>query len=269
MAQRRFSMRRSLASKLRLALLAGLVTGLTAGLASGQSRGRPVAASQPPEAEFHMARLAYESRGCAGSRGWCNPMWAIDYPHAEAHFLPALERMTRIETARDSRHVTLSDDSLFDYPWLFVQQVAQGRWQPSQTEAERLREYLLRGGFVVFDDFHGEDEWRWFQSVIRTVLPGLSIVDIPQDDMLMNIMFSLDKRTQIPGERHLGGWQRMRGPPNWRGIYDDQGRLMVAINHNIDMGDAWEHADDAHYPAPMTATAYRFGVNYVIYAMTH
>ncbi len=84
----------------------------------------------------------------------------------------------------------------------------------------------------------------------------------------MGILFDLDERTQIPGERHLG-YQRMEGPPHWRGIYDDDGRLMVAINHNIDMGDAWEHADDPHYPAAMTSTAYRFGVNYVIYAMTH
>jgi len=256
-------------SKLRALSLATALGALAAGFASGQSLlGEGTTGAERPDAEFHMARLAYDTRGCAGSRGWCNPMWAVDYPHAEAHFLPALARMTRIDVAPDSRHLTLDDDRLFDYPWLFVQQVAQGRWRPGQREIERLREYLQRGGFVVFDDFHGEGEWLWFESVIREILPGRSIVDIPQDDMLMNILFSVDKRTQIPGERHLG-WQRMQGPPHWRGIYDDRGRLMVAINHNIDMGDAWEHADDAYYPAPMTATAYRFGVNYVIYAMTH
>ncbi len=99
-------------------------------------------------------------------------------------------------------------------------------------------------------------------------LPGYSIVDIPDNDALLTILFTLDKHTQIPGERHLY-WQRMQGPPHWRGIYDSHGRLMVAIGHNSDMGDAWEHADDPRYPAPMTATAYRFGVNYVVYAMTH
>lgn len=252
------------------AALAAVLAALAAGLAGSQSLrgGGEAPAMQRPEAEFHMARLAYDGRGCAGSRGWCNPMWAIDYPYAEAHFLPALERMTRIDVAADSQHLQLQDDRIFDYPWLFVQQVAQGRWRPSQAEVERLREYLLRGGFLVVDDFHGEAEWRWFEEIARRILPGRPIVDIPQDDMLMNILFSLDERTQIPGERHLG-WQRMQGPPHWRGIYDERGRLLVAINHNIDMGDAWEHADDAHYPAPMTATAYRFGVNYVIYAMTH
>jgi hypothetical protein len=245
------------------------LAGLVSTLASAQfGREPPEVSGAPPEAEFHMARLAYFAYGCAGSRGRCNDWWAIDYPHAEAHFLPAVERMTRIEVAPDSRSVTLEDDALFDYPWLFLQQPGQGNWFPQGDELLRLREYLERGGFLVVDDFHGEYEWSAFREAMAAILPGRAIVDIPDGDMLHSILFDLDKRTQIPGERHLG-WQRMQGPPHWRGIYDDRGRLMVAMNHNIDMGDAWEHADDAHYPAPMTATAYRFGVNYVIYAMTH
>ena len=119
----------------------------------------------------------------------------------------------------------------------------------------------------MVDDFHNEYEWQSVRDAMADLLPGRPIVDIPEDDPLHHILFDLDKRTQIPGERHL--YRGMEGPPHWRGIYDDRGRLMVALNHNSDMGDAWEHADDAHYPAPMTATAYRFGVNYVIYAMTH
>src|SRR5690606_23885800 len=127
---------------------------------------------------------------------------------------------TRIEVAEDSRHVQLIDDSIFDYPWLFVQQVGRGNWNPTPAEAERLREYLLRGGFMVVDDFHGDYEWSIFQSVMQSVLPGRTIVDLPEDERLLDIIFPLDRRTQIPGERHLG-WQRMQGPPHWRGIYDD------------------------------------------------
>jgi hypothetical protein len=249
-------------------LIAVVLACFFAGLAASQPSRRFIESEGPPEAEFHMARLAYNTRGCAGSRGWCNAWWAIDYPLAELHFLPAVARFTRLDVAPDSRHVQLIDDRIFDYPWLFVQQVGRGNWNPTPAEAERLREYLLRGGFMVIDDFHGQYEWAAFQSVMQTVLPGRPIVDLPEDERLMDIIFSLDQRTQIPGERHLG-WQAMEGPPHWRGIYDDKGRLMVAINHNIDMGDAWEHADDPRYPAEMTATAYRFGVNYVIYAMTH
>lgn len=226
-----------------------------------------------PEAEFHFARVAYDSHSCyAGSRGYSNPCWAVDYPLAEEHFLPALERFTRIDAAGTSAHVQLSDDELFDYPWIFLQQPGQSYWTPTEYEAERLREYLLRGGFLVIDDFHGEDEWLVFEQAISSVLPGRPIVDIPADDTLLGIIFAVDSRTQIPGDRHLsyGGRQpNMEGPPHWRAIYDDEGRMIVAINHNIDMGDAWEHADLPDYPVEMSALAYRFGVNYVIYAMTH
>jgi hypothetical protein len=251
------------------ATAAGLIACLLGGVASAQFwRTAPeVTAAGPPQAEFHMGRLAYASRGCAGSHGYCNPMWAIDYPYAEAHFLPAVERMTRVEAAEDSMFLTLADERLFDFPWLLLQQPSQGGFEPTPDDVRHLREYLERGGFLVVDDFHGEHEWIPFRELMAAILPGRPIIDIPEDDVLMHIMFDLDRRTQIPGERHL--WGRMEGPPHWRGIYDDHGRLMVAINHNIDMGDAWEHADDSHYPAPMTATAYRFGVNYIIYAMTH
>src|SRR5690606_1280133 len=85
----------------------------------------PKPLSKWPRAEFHMARLAYAAYGCAGSRGYCNPWWAIDYPEAENHFLAAAQRMTRLDVADDSAHVQLTDDELFDYPWLFLQQPGQ------------------------------------------------------------------------------------------------------------------------------------------------
>jgi hypothetical protein len=222
-----------------------------------------------PEAEFHMARMIYPTTACGGSRGTCNPMWAVDYPEAEWNFLPALKRMTTLSVADDSRHLEIIDDRIFDYPWLFIQQIARGRWQPTFEEIAALREYLFRGGFLVVDDFHGEREWRYFEPIMHAILPNHSIVDIPHDDPLMNIVFELDPEEGIPGARHVrSGQVRLQGPPTWRGVYDEHGRLMVAINLNADMGDAWEHADDPLYPAPMTALAYRFGVNYVIYAMT-
>jgi hypothetical protein len=108
---------------------------------------------------------------------------------------------------------------------------------------------------------------------MKRIFPEREIIEIPDDDPLMHVFFDLDDRIQIPGDRHLnrfgGGQPRMDGPPHWLGIYDDHQRLVVGINYNIDMGDAWEHADDPAYPAPMTGQAYRLGVNYVIYAMTH
>jgi hypothetical protein len=231
-----------------------------------------------PEAEFHLARMVYEDGGAFGRgrygfrRGW----WAIDYPEAEIHFRQGVTRLTKVNMAEDSHHIPLTDDALFDHPWLFAQQVGRGGWDPTDAEAARLREYLLKGGFLVIDDFHGDAEWQIMAAAMRKVLPEHSIVTLDSSrDEIFHALYDLNALTQIPGERHLyrasdGSIQaRLQGPQKWAGIYDDKGRLMVVINFNMDMGDAWEHADDPIYPEPMTALAYRFGINYVIYAMTH
>jgi hypothetical protein len=228
-----------------------------------------------PQAEFQMARLIYRTRGGGGSHGFFQPWWAIDYPFAEEHFLPALRRMTKLFVADDSRHLEVTDDHIFDYPFLFMQQPGRGNWNPTPHEAERLREYLSRGGFLFVDDLHGEYDWRVFESSMRRVFPDRPIVEITPYDSVMHVFFDVNQGIQIPGKRHLrrsyGGETvaQMEGPQQWRGIYDDRNRLMVVINFNMDTGDAWEHADDPDYPVPMTAVAYQIGINYVIYSMTH
>jgi len=226
--------------------------------------------SDPPEAEFHMARLVYASN--QGQRAW-RPWWAIDYPEAEYHLTRGLTRLTTLDVADDSRHLRLTDEAIFDYPWLFAQQA--GRWYLNPDEIAALREYVLRGGFLVVDDFHGEYDWAVMSDALEQAFPEWPIRPLPEEHALMNVLYDLDQGTQIPGRRHLyrdtDGEIRARlwGPAEWHGIYDDDGRLVVAINYNMDMGDAWEHADDPVYPVPMTSLAYRFAVNYVVYAMTH
>jgi len=223
-----------------------------------------------PEAEFHMGRLVYASN--QGQRVW-RPWWAIDYPEAELHLTRGLARLTSLDVARDSRHLRLMDDEIFDYPWLFAQQA--GRWSLDADEIRRLREYVERGGFVVIDDFHGDHEWLVMSEAMQRAFPDWPIETLAATHPLMNVLYDLDQDTQIPGRRHLylapnGEIEaQLWGPAQWHGIHDDQGRLVVAINYNMDMGDAWEHADDPVYPVPMTSLAYRFAVNYVIYAMTH
>jgi hypothetical protein len=180
-----------------------------------------------------------------------------------------------LSVAEDSRHLEVVDDSIFDYPFLLMQQPGQGYWNPTEEEAQRFREYFLRGGFMLVDDIHTEYEWDIFAAAMRRVFPDRSFVEIPDEDPLLHVFYDLGAKIQIPGVRHLrmtrGGEvvTRMEGPPSWRGMYDDRARLMVAVNLNADMGDAWEHADDPYYPAEMTGQAYRLGVNYVIYALTH
>ncbi len=224
------------------------------------------------DAEFYFIRVEYAN--LAWARGFFGrPWWRQDWPAAEIHFLQGIRRLTNIE-AGEGRHVPLTDDRIFEYPWAYATQT--GYWDLSNAETDRLREYLLRGGFLVVDDFHGPEEWEVFRQTMLRVFPDQPIIDIPEDDPLLHLLYDLDQRTQIPGLRHLrigpGGQtvvQTQYSPPLWRGIYDYEGRLVVAVNFNMDVGDAWEHADMPEYPEPMTALAYRFGINYIIYAMTH
>jgi Domain of unknown function (DUF4159) len=224
-----------------------------------------------PDAEFHFIRLEYvdmfNRRGFG--RGW----WMQDWPAAEEHFAQGIRRLTRID-AGENRHLPLTDGKLFEYPWIYATQT--GYWSLSDNETARLREYLLRGGFLVVDDFHGPQDWEIFRRTMERVFPEQPIVEMDPTDPLMHVLYDITERVQIPGLRHLrwapGGGitvSPQASPPTWRAIYDPKGRMVVAINFNMDVGDAWEHADMPEYPEPMTALAYKFGINYIIYAMTH
>jgi hypothetical protein len=131
---------------------------------------------------------------------------------------------------------------------------------------------LLRGGFLMVDDFHGSYEWEGFLQSMRRVFPDRPVVDIPVDDSVFHLLYDLDNSVQIPG---IGAasrgttYERDGVVPKWRGIYDDRGRLMVVINFNMDLGDAWEHADVPQYALTYTAQAYKYAINYMLYAMTH
>src|SRR6478609_833343 len=127
--------------------LAGLLSLIPS--VAGTQRRRDPRIGDMPEAEFHLARVIYRTNRRAGSHGYIQPMWAVDYPLSDAHFLRTLERYTTIQVAEDSRHLELMDDRLFDYPFLWLQQPAAGGWNPTAQEAQRLREYLTRGGFLM------------------------------------------------------------------------------------------------------------------------
>jgi hypothetical protein len=203
-------------------------------------------------------------------RGWGGGSWTTDFPEAEYHFTMGVGRLTRVDIGEQARMLQITDDTIFNYPWLYAVEV--GRWYLDDVEAARLREYLLRGGFLMTDDFHGTWQWAAFMDSMQRVFPDRPVVEITDQDEVFHVLYDLDQRIQIPGIAALRFGQTYEQDgvtPHWRGIYDDSGRLMVAINFNMDLGDAWEHADDAFYPETMTTLAYRFAVNYVIYAMTH
>lgn len=253
-----------------LLLLAGFIS-LGAVLLAGTGSAQTTSPSASGRGEFHFPRVVYKDlpQHQRWGRGW----WSQDWPDAEIHFNQGVSRLTNIDIG-DYVTVELTSPDLFDYPWIYATQV--GYWDLSDEEVAALREYLDRGGFLFVDDFFGR-EWDVFQRTMRRLYPDRPIIEMkPGDnDEVLHILYDLNERIQIPGLRHLrgrfgGGYSTARLPePHWRGIYDDQGRLVVAINYNMDIGDAWEHADDPYYPQPMTALSYRYAINYTIYAMTH
>jgi hypothetical protein len=245
----------------QLALAAGIA--LTVLAARGDDL---MGASSWPTEEFHFTRMYYNDFGY----GWRGRSYRTDFPEAEEHFTLGVARLTRVDIGKRARMLEVTDDAIFDYPWLYAVEV--GRWQLDDNEAARLREYLLRGGFLMTDDFHGTQQWAVFVESMQRVFPDRPIVEIPDDDEVKHVLYDLEEHIQIPGiYPWMGGvtYEQDGVTPHWRGIYDDLGRLMVAINFNMDLGDAWEHANDPRYPEPMTGLATRYAVNYVIYAMTH
>jgi hypothetical protein len=235
------------------------------------------------DADFHFIRVQYTDKpefhrgwGYSSRDGMGTGWWLVDWPAADNHFTAGIQRLTRVDIG-DPRHLRLTDPHLFDYPWIYATQTAW--WDLSTAETAQLREYLLRGGFLVVDDFWGAQDWELFRETMERVFPGQPIIDIAETDSIMHVLYDIqDKdRTFIPGSRHLrmgpGGKVQIVQPygtsPAWRAMYDDKNRMVVAVNFNTDVADAWEFADVPYYPEQMTALAYRFGINYIIYSMTH
>jgi len=227
----------------------------------------PVPRDAHEKTEWAFARLRYPIFG--GPFGGSS--WGIDFPKADRHFVQGVRRLTRIHTRSSEQVVDLDEgDDVFYWPWLYAVEV--GHWDLSDEECKKLREYLLRGGFFMTDDFHGTREWRIFTATMSRVFPDRPIVEIPSKDPIFHVLYDLDDRVQVAGTAALesGVTYEYDGvEPHWRGIYDDKGRVMVAICWNQDNGDAWEWADSPEYPEKMTGQAYRLGINYIIYSMTH
>ena len=244
----------------------------------------------PPDyrekAEWAFARLMFppgpldgyrlEGNRFQGDWHYGLSLWTQDFPRADRHFSLAVRRLTRIAVRSVEQCVNLDEGDAYDWPWLYSVQLGEGGL--TQQQAKELREYLLRGGFFLADDFHGAAEWEEFEKRIKVAFPDRPILDIPESDAIFHTVYDLSDRYQIPGRAWVGrGYKRpifAASPTDgkgaqWRAIYDEKGRILVAITSNSDMGDAWEWADDPRYPAKFSDLAIRVGVNYIVYAMTH
>jgi len=234
------------------------------------------------KAEFSWSRLAYNTNFGGGGGGYGGyggygrgrfASWQRDYPKADRQFLIALNRLTRVQGRSIEQVVGLDNDDIFNYP--FVYAVCVQDWSFSEDQAKRLREYLLKGGMLMVDDFHGSDDWENFMNGMRMVLPDAHkwpIEDLADKDEIFHVLYDMDDRFQVPGEQYIRSgrtYEKDGYVAKWRAIRDDKGRIMVAICHNMHLGDAWEWADDPQYPEQFASMAFRVGLNYVMYGMTH
>jgi len=265
-----------------LLLLAGASTGLLAMQRGGQQSYDEYGAREAFRAsedlgsgkyEYSWSRLRYSMAGGGGGVYGRWATWSRDYPKADRQFLIAMKRLTRINARPVEQVVDLDSEgpqAIENFPWVYAVQVQT--WTFTEPEAKRLREYLLKGGFLMVDDFHGATDWEHFMNGMLMIFPDRPIEDLTDKDEIFHVLYDLTDRFQVPGEQYVWTgrtYEKDGYVPEWRGIKDDRGRVMVAICHNMHLGDAWEWADDPRYPEKFASLAFRLGINYAMYGMTH
>jgi hypothetical protein len=218
---------------------------------------------------FTFVRVRYSSWGRRG--GWS---WATDYPDSDLNFPFRLQQLTSMKVDPNGRILELTDDELFDYPFLYM--IEPGSLEFSEDEITNLRRYLFNGGFLMVDDFWGEDEWNNFYHEIKRVFPDREPMELPLEHPIFHCVYDLKEKPQVPSIHHFsrGGptyerWDAQE--PHYKGIFDDKGRMMSIICHNTDLGDGWEREgeDEAYFRECSEKKSYPLGINIVFYAMTH
>jgi hypothetical protein len=229
-------------------------------------RGGPSPYRYPPIRDF---KCSYLERGEGGMGGG----WRTDYPASDCKFIWGVERLTSIKAYREAPHpMELMNPKIFDFPYLYA--VEPGQMTLNDQEAARLREFLLRGGFLHVDDFWGLYQLQNFVKQLAKVFPDRRLEPVPLSHEIFHTFFDIDKIMQIPNVNNgCYGRRTWESPtdtePRILGIKDDTGRIMVIATYNSDLGDAWEHMDVPCYPELYSGQAYRMGINFIIYSMTH
>jgi hypothetical protein len=250
------------------------VASLSAWPVSPAASADPSTAAQAPDAgpaydgRFTFLRIQYgEGSGGSGFRGFRGrgreAPWAHDTPRAERNFAKILTEVSYVRAYLDGgRVVTFDDPALFQYPVAYIVEV--GFWRPTEAEVEALRTFLLKGGFLIVDDFRGRDIWN-FEEQMQRVIPGAALIEVGAGHDVFDSFFHIaDPLAMVPAYGDE--------PPVYLGIFeenDPDGRLMAIVNYNNDLAEYWEFSDLGYYPIDLSNEAYKFGVNYIIYAMTH
>jgi hypothetical protein len=215
--------------------------------------------------KYHYVTDTQASQDSAGEP------WFIDGPAAEQNLSRRVKSATSIDV-QDPIILTLDDPRLFEYPWIYF--VEPSNLELTESDVRTLREFLLRGGTAVFDDFHGPLEWEHFAGQMKKVFPDREIVDFPKNHPVFSCFYQMDSYPQVAGlGSFLAGrsWEKGGFVAHLRTIFDDNQRPMLYINWNTDMGDGWEWSNAEDYPGYVkyTSLAYRMAINEVVYALTH
>lgn len=219
---------------------------------------------------FTFVRIRYRSMGGAG--------WATDYPDSDLNFSYRLQQLTSIHTDPDGLIIELTDPQLFDYP--FVYMIEPGSIYLEEEERKALRTYLLNGGFMMVDDFWTNYEWDHFEAELKELFPDRQWVDLPLEHPIFHCVYDLKERPQVPAYGFAyplgnGEYSSNQGPGteevHYRALFDDNGRMMMFIGHNTDLGDGWEREgmNEEYFREFSEKKAYPMGINIIFYAMTH
>jgi Domain of unknown function (DUF4159) len=261
-----------------LGAAAAVMTCAAAWLFSSRAQAQPPPTPAAPDVRFAglqwtFARVRYTAWTIPPRAGFSmyDEPWYIDAPAAEWNLSRRVRTATSIQV-NDPVVITLEDPALWNHPWIYI--VEGGNLRLKDTEVPILREFLLRGGTLTFDDFHGPIEWANVERELKRVFPDRKIIDLPRDHPIFSCFYKLDGFPQTPGlGSFLQGrtWEKGGYVATLRAIEDDAGRAMVLINWNTDMGDGWEWSNAAEYPGYVkyTAQAYRMEINEIIYSLTH
>ena len=229
-----------------------------------------------PDDNFVFARLRFNSAmGWGRRRG--GGRWTTDYPDADLNFSYRLQQLTSLQVSPKGAIVDIVPEQLRHYPFIYM--IEPGNIVLTDDEARTLREYLLNGGFLMVDDFWGEQEWEVFYAAFKQIFPEREPVELPLEHEIFHMVFPLKVKPQIPSVGHaMAGrdqgitferWDAQT--PHYRAVFDDQKRMMMIICHNTDLGDGWEEegTDPWYFREFSEKYAYPLGINILFYALTH
>jgi hypothetical protein len=271
---------------MRSALIGILLAGATAASVAGVARSEPqrfgggrqfdqgppveYQGNTPYDGRFVFVRVRYNSGFSGYGRRGGGPKWAHDYPRGEVHFAKILKEITYVNPRTDGSNIlTLDDPELFNYPIAYMAE--PGDWLPTDKEAESFRAYLKKGGFAIFDDFRErEGAWDNLQEQMNRVLPGARWIDVGDGArQIWHSFFEIPNPMSLAPHPTYAGWGLV---PRYFGIFEDNNpakRLMVIANVDGDISEYWEWSDTGFAPVALDNEAYKYGINYFIYGITH